>query len=68
MSLDTKRRRNAEVKSARAENGDVRMENSIRDGAVRNRAYDIYIGRGEQPGSELDDWLQAECEIDDGAI
>ena len=26
------------------------------------RAYEIYLERGEQPGRELDDWLQAELE------
>ena len=27
------------------------------------RAYELYIRRGNQSGSELDDWLQAEEEI-----
>ena len=30
---------------------------------IRNRAYEIYLQRGGQDGSELDDWLQAEQEI-----
>jgi len=30
---------------------------------VRRRAYDLYVLRGNQSGSELDDWLQAEEEI-----
>ena len=30
---------------------------------VRNRAYEIYLQRGERSGHELDDWLQAEKEI-----
>jgi predicted SnoaL-like aldol condensation-catalyzing enzyme len=29
---------------------------------IRRRAYEIYLERGEQPGGELDDWLQAERE------
>jgi hypothetical protein len=33
------------------------------DNDVRSRAYEIYIARGEQPGRELDDWLQAEQEL-----
>src|SRR2546430_1188440 len=30
---------------------------------IRQRAHQIYHGRGGQAGSELDDWLQAEREI-----
>jgi len=33
-----------------------------RDEQIRRRAYEIYLERGEQPGRELDDWLQAERE------
>jgi hypothetical protein len=30
---------------------------------IRHRAYELYVQRGNESGSELDDWLQAECEI-----
>ncbi len=30
---------------------------------IRRRAYELYILRGNQSGSELEDWLQAEEEI-----
>jgi hypothetical protein len=30
---------------------------------IRRRAHEIYLERGGQDGSELDDWLQAEQEI-----
>jgi hypothetical protein len=30
---------------------------------ISRRAYEIYVQRGNKPGSELDDWLQAEREI-----
>jgi len=30
---------------------------------IRRRAYELYLQRGKQSGSELDDWLQAEEEI-----
>jgi hypothetical protein len=30
---------------------------------IRRRAHELYIQRGSQPGSELDDWLRAEAEI-----
>jgi len=31
---------------------------------IRRRAYEIYLERGEQPGSELDAWFRAERELD----
>jgi hypothetical protein len=33
------------------------------EGRVRQRAYELYIARGNESGSELDDWVQAEQEI-----
>jgi hypothetical protein len=30
---------------------------------IQQRAYELYILRGNESGSELDDWLQAEEEI-----
>jgi hypothetical protein len=30
---------------------------------IRRRAYELYVQRGSQAGSELDDWLRAEAEI-----
>jgi len=30
---------------------------------IRFRAYEIFVARGEQPGGDLDDWLQAEREL-----
>jgi DUF2934 family protein len=30
---------------------------------IRRRAYELYVERGNQSGSEFDDWLQAEEEI-----
>ena len=34
---------------------------------IRLRAYEIYLERGGLPGNELDDWLQAERELELGA-
>ena len=31
---------------------------------IRLRAFEIYLERGGLPGNELDDWLQAERELD----
>jgi len=30
---------------------------------IQRRAYELYVLRGNQSGSDLDDWLQAEEEI-----
>jgi hypothetical protein len=30
---------------------------------IRRRAYELYVERGNQSGSEADDWLQAEEEV-----
>jgi len=34
-----------------------------REERIRQRAHELYLRRGNQPGSEIDDWLQAEEEI-----
>jgi len=39
------------------------VEKSARDEDIRRRAYEIYLERREQPDRELDDWLQAEREL-----
>jgi hypothetical protein len=33
---------------------------------IRQRAFEIYLQRGGQDGSDLDDWRQAEAEIQSG--
>ena len=33
------------------------------DERIRQRAYELYVERGNASGSETDDWLQAEEEI-----
>lgn len=30
---------------------------------IARRAYEIFLGRGEEPGRDVDDWLQAESEL-----
>ena len=30
---------------------------------IQRRAYELYLQRGNQPGSELNDWLQAEEDV-----
>ena len=36
---------------------------STREQEIRDRAYEIYLQRGGQPGAEVEDWLQAEREL-----
>jgi hypothetical protein len=42
-----------------------REEISVEDQRLRieQRAYEIYLDRGAEPGRDLDDWLQAETEV-----
>lgn len=39
------------------------METLSLEERIRRRAYELYVERGNQSGSEVDDWLQAEEEI-----
>jgi hypothetical protein len=38
-------------------------ENLSLEQQIQRRAYELYVQRGNQSGSELDDWLQAEEKI-----
>ena len=37
--------------------------NPAREQDIRRRAYELYLERGEEPGRDLEDWLQAEREL-----
>jgi len=50
------------------ETGQSSMGNTTREEKIRLRAYEIYLERGQQPGGELDDWLQAERELKGGVL
>ena len=72
MSMASKPKRNAitepQATSTHAERGEVSAGNSARDEEIRRRAYEIYLERGEQPGRDLEDWLQAERELARGVL
>ena len=51
-----------------ADKGAAPVGSAVRDEEIRLRAYEIYLERGEQPGRELDDWLQAEGELERGVL
>jgi len=70
MSSKPKRNRIAEPQptSNQPETGDVSLGSSASDAEIRRRAYEIYLERGQQPGRDLDDWLQAERELEGGVL
>jgi len=70
MSLKPRKNEITELRapSTQAETGEVSAGNSARDEEIRRRAYEIYLERGEQPGLDLDDWLQAERELEHGML
>ena len=51
-----------------AETREASAANAARDEDIRCRAYEIYLARGEQSGRDLDDWLQAERELEGGTL
>ena len=63
MSPKVMRDKNIEGETTSAEIG-----NPVRQEEIRRRAYEIYLERGEQPGCDLDDWLQAERELQRGEL
>jgi len=38
------------------------ISKQAREETIRLRAYDIYLNRGSENGSDVDDWLRAEIE------
>jgi hypothetical protein len=71
MSSKPEKKGNAEpraISAQAAETGEASAENAERDEDIRRRAFEIYLERGEQPGRELDDWLQAERELEGGVL
>ena len=41
---------------------------SAREEEIRRRAYELYLERGQQPGRDLEDWFQAERELQSGLL
>ena len=70
--MASKPKRNGRTKpqatSTQPETGEISARNSTREEEIRRRAYEIYLERGEQPGRALDDWLQAERELEGGML
>jgi Protein of unknown function (DUF2934) len=70
MSSKPKRNGSTESQatSTQAATGEASAGNAARDEEIRRRAYEIYLERGAQPGRELDDWLQAERQLERGVL
>jgi hypothetical protein len=67
MSSKSKEHQSVESQAASAPQGEA-VKTSAADSPrleeIRIRAYEIYIERGGQPGHDLDDWIQAERELE----
>ena len=64
MSSKPRATESADAEVSHVEAGTLPAEHSARDEETRCRAYEIYLQRGQQAGGELDDWFQAERELD----
>jgi hypothetical protein len=67
MSEKSKKDQNGESRStfaAETEGANGLAEDLRRIEEIRLRAYEIYKERGGQPGHDVDDWCQAEREIE----
>ena len=72
MTLQSRRNGSTEPQATETSNGEERAAgtrgNSALDAEIRRRAYQLYVERGEEHGRDLDDWLQAKREFEDGAL
>ena len=73
MMMSTKPKKNGSKKLQATsipaeETAEVSVWSAARENDIRRRAYEIYLERGDQPGCELNDWLQAEREIEQGVL
>jgi len=69
MALKNKRRETLELhaNAVSSRTNDVSTNGALNHEETRRRAYEIYLERGGLPGQELEDWLQAEREIESAA-
>jgi Protein of unknown function (DUF2934) len=66
MSKRSQSAANAQSERSSPQTGNPRnsVGTPLPEEGIRHRAYEIYLERGDQPGSPLDDWLQAERELE----
>ena len=53
----------AQQPSAEVREDERSVVDPAREQELKRRAYAIYLERGEEPGRDLEDWLQAEREL-----
>jgi hypothetical protein len=46
----------------------VEAEPTITETEIAGRAYDLYLARGREDGHDVEDWLQAERELNASAV
>jgi hypothetical protein len=72
MTLKPRGNGSTEPQATETSNGEERAAgaggNSALDEEIRHRAYQLYVERGEEHGRDLDDWLQAKREFEDGTL
>jgi hypothetical protein len=54
--------------STQLETEEVSVGNSARTEEIRRRAYEVYLECGKRSGHDVDDWLQAEQELERGVL
>ncbi len=52
----------------RAPKARIDAATNVTDNDIARRAYDLYLARGCTPGHQLEDWLQAERELQQSSI
>jgi hypothetical protein len=69
MTLKGKRSETLELhaKTVQPQTDDTSANDAPKHDVIRRRAYEIYLERDGLPGHELEDWLQAEREIESEA-
>jgi hypothetical protein len=70
MTVKAKRKESLEVdpSTIQPHAGDTSANHEPSHEEIRRRAYEIYLEHGSLPGKELDDWLQAERELQKVAL
>lgn len=63
MELRAKASDSVDTEPATVDRESDQLIQSAAEQEIRARAYEIYLQRGEQHGSDLDDWLQAERDL-----
>lgn len=63
MSSNPKGSESTEARAIAVETEETPIGSAESDEGIRGRAYEIFLARGAEPGHELDDWLQAEREL-----